>query len=136
MCSRYATHTHTCIHIHIHTHTHTYIHTHTYTHTRTHMHTHTHTHTNTHTNTHTHTHTHTHVVLVLVNTTIRSRVLNEEATTRRDKSADGVFDHPLCESRLHSQTENWNDHWLLDTQLLRHTYATGNFALTNNTGHT
>ena len=108
----------------------------------THIHTRalTHTHTHTHTHIHTHTHTHTRLVLVLVDTAIRSRVLNEEATTTtRDRSTDDVLDHPpgeSSESRLHTQTGNWNDHWLLDAKVLRRTDAAGNLAWTYNTDHT
>ena len=95
--------------------------------------------------THTHVreraHTHTHLVLVLililVNTAIRSRVLNEEVTTTRDRSADDVLDCPLgesSESRLHTPTGN--DHWLLDAKLLWRTDAAGNLAWTCNIDHT
>ena len=97
-------------------------------------------HTRAHARTHTRTHAHTHTHLVLVNTAIRSRVLNEETTTTtRDRSADDVLDRPpgeSSESRLHIQTGNWNDHWLLDAKVLRHTDAAGNLAWTYSTDHT
>ena len=81
--------------------------------------------------------TRTHARLVLVNTAIRLRALNEEpTTTTRDRSADDVLDRPPGESRLHTLIGNWNDHWLLDAKVLRHTDAAGNLAWTYNTDHT